>query len=137
MSGPEGVLLGGCLCGDVRYRAARPASPGTLCHCVSCRQASGAPAVAWFTIRREDLIFDKGAVTEFNSSEQVVRGFCGRCGTALTYTHGRYPEYVDVTTASLDHPEAVPPADHTWTSHRISWMEAADTLPEYPRSRHP
>jgi hypothetical protein len=131
---PE-VLPGGCLCGRIRYRAYRPVSEGALCHCISCRRASGAPVVAWFTVRAEDLDFDEGAPTEFRSSEHVVRGFCGDCGTPLTYRHEQHGDYVDVTTASLDDPESMPPADHIWTSDRLRWMADLDRLPEYARTR--
>jgi len=135
MSDTQAILTGGCLCGDIRYRARRPISEGALCHCASCRRASGAPAVAWFTVRTEDLEFDRGAPVEYRSSEHVIRQFCGRCGTPLTYLHEQHPEYVDITTATLDDPESMPPGDHIWTSHRLRWMETLDQLPDYPRTR--
>jgi hypothetical protein len=31
----------------------------------------------------------------------------------------------------------LPPADHTWTSARISWIHLADGLPEFPGARPP
>jgi hypothetical protein len=53
----------------------------------------------------------------------------------LTFTHDRYPTEVDVTTASLDTPENVPPKDHTWTSAMVGWVDRAATLPRYAKSR--
>jgi len=129
------VLDGGCLCGEIRYRARHPVSSGALCHCISCRRAAGAPAVAWFTVKAGDLEILQGNPAVYRSSEHVVRGFCGRCGTPLTYRHEQHPEYVDVTAASLDDPEAMPPSDHIWTSDRLRWMETLDSLPEHPRTR--
>ena len=126
---------GGCLCGEIRYAIGTPVSPGALCHCVSCRRASGAPAVAWVTVREEAFRLEKGTPQEYRSSPQVRRGFCSRCGTPLSYRHEAHPGFVDVTVASLDEPAALPPADHIWTEHRITWMEHLDDLPEYPRTR--
>jgi hypothetical protein len=129
------ALRGGCLCGAVRYAAQGRTSHPTLCHCRSCRRAAGSPAVAWFTVARTGLSFERGAPVRFHSSPHVTRGFCGVCGTPLTYEHEAHPDEVDVTTASLDEPDRVPPADHTWTSERIAWTPLGDALPRLPRSR--
>jgi hypothetical protein len=128
-------IEGGCLCGAVRYRASgEPALP-TLCHCQSCRRAAGAPAVAWVTFSRDDFAFTAGAPARYRSSPPVVRSFCSRCGTSLTYEHEASPQTVDVTTASLDHPERAAPADHTWTSQRLSWWRSEPRWPEFPKAR--
>jgi len=129
------IVEGGCLCGSVRYRASGEASHPTLCHCNSCRRAAGAPVVAWVTFPRAKFAFTKGAPSRHRSSPPVERTFCSNCGTPLTYQHSAYPDEVDVTTASLDDPSAFPPADHTWTSERIAWLELGDRLPRHERSR--
>ena len=129
------VAEGGCLCGAVRYRAAGAGGHPTLCHCRSCRRASGAPVVAWVTFPRAGFAFVRGAPVRHRSSAPVLRSFCGACGTALTYQHDAFPDGVDVTTVSLDDPEPWAPADHTWTSHRLPWLHLGDDLPRFPRSR--
>ena len=40
------MLTGHCCCGYVRYRIDGQPSKQTLCHCATCRRASGAPVVA-------------------------------------------------------------------------------------------
>jgi catechol 2,3-dioxygenase-like lactoylglutathione lyase family enzyme len=126
---------GGCLCGAVRYRATGSASFATLCHCTSCRRASAAPAVAWVTFPHDAFAVTRGEPVRFRSSPPVVRSFCGRCGTPLTYEHESFAGAVDVTTASLDEPERCPPLDHTWVSERLSWWRPEPRWPELPRSR--
>jgi hypothetical protein len=125
---------GGCLCGAVRYRATGAPGLPTLCHCASCRRAAGAPAVAWVTFAPERFAFVRGEPARFRSSPPVVRSFCGRCGTPLTYVHEAFAG-VDVTTGSLDAPERCPPVDHTWTSERLPWWRPEPRWPELPRSR--
>jgi catechol 2,3-dioxygenase-like lactoylglutathione lyase family enzyme len=126
---------GGCLCGAVRYRATGAASFPTLCHCTSCRRAAGAPAVAWVTFPAASFRFTRGEPARFRSSPPVVRSFCARCGTPLTYEHEAFASAVDVTTASFDEPERFPPVDHTWTSERLSWWRPEPRWPELPKSR--
>jgi hypothetical protein len=129
------AVEGGCLCGAVRYRADGPLSDSSYCHCRTCRRASGAPVVAWITVPRARFTITAGAPQHYRSSEQVVRSFCPRCGTALTYATDRAPGAIDVTTASLDEPERFAPEDHVWTSHAIGWLRIDDALPRHAESR--
>ena len=48
---------GGCLCGAIRYRVIAEPIARSICHCLSCRRASGAPSVAWAVFRPEDFRF--------------------------------------------------------------------------------
>lgn len=125
------MLEGGCFCGAVRYVAeGEPFNP-TLCHCADCRRAAGAPCVAWFSVPAAALRFTRGAPRFFASSPKAERGFCAGCGTTLTWRGHATPGEIDVTIASLDDPEAVPPADHTLVRGRLSWMRLDDGLPQH------
>lgn len=128
-------LQGGCFCGAVRYAVTGDIFNSTLCHCSDCRRASGAPAVAWFSARRADFRFIRGEPSRFASSEQVVRGFCPQCGTTLSFEDARWPEELDIASASLDDPERAPPGDHTFVRSRLGWMKTDDGLPAYPTTR--
>ena len=129
------VVEGGCLCGEVRYRASGALRGVTICHCATCRRASGAPLVAWCGFAPGNFTFTSGAATIYKSSPRVERGFCANCGTQLTYRRLDDASFVDVTIASLDDPEAIPPQDHTWVRGRLSWIKLADGLPAYTAQR--
>lgn len=129
------MLEGGCLCGFVRYRVRGRPSHETLCHCSICRRASGAPVVAWFTVRRADLVVVSGEPATFRSSDHGTRTFCPRCGTPLAFRSARLPDEVDVTTCSLDAPERVAPRDHTHAAARLGWLVPGDDLPRHPAER--
>jgi hypothetical protein len=126
---------GGCFCGAVRYLATGTPFNSTLCHCTMCRRASGAPCVAWFSVARAELHMTAGSLAYYDSSPECRRGFCSRCGTQVTFEDKRYPDEVDVTTASLDDPEVLPPGDHTYLQSHVPWLRLADDLPRYLRSR--
>jgi hypothetical protein len=57
-----------------------------------------------------------------------TRSFCPQCGTQ-TFEHADFLEEIDVTTCSLDNPEALPPTDHTYTSSKLGWVQLADDPP--------
>lgn len=128
-------ILGGCLCGAIRWVARTRPTISMVCHCGTCRRAGGAPAVAWLTFATEALVFERGVPTPFCSSPPVTRTFCGSCGTPLTYVHAARPGEVDVTTASLDDPAAFPPTHHAWVDDGIAWAAPQDGLPTYARGR--
>lgn len=128
-------LEGGCLCGATRFRVDGPVRSPCHCHCRSCRLASGAPFVAWATFETARFRLLRGALARHRSSEKVVRGFCGACGTALSYAHADRPDHLDVALAALDEPGAIRPACHIWVSHKLPWIELADGLPQFAEWR--
>jgi hypothetical protein len=130
------VLSGGCYCGAIRYQAGGTPFHESNCHCSICRRTTGAPVVAWFSVRRDEFRFVGGKPAEFQSTEKGTRTFCPRCGTQLTFASSDFPEEIDVTTCSLDDPNLVPPRDNVWTSSRVRWV-VPDGLPAFPEHREP
>ncbi|HLW22758.1 MAG TPA: GFA family protein [Steroidobacteraceae bacterium] len=124
---------GGCLCGAVRYRVRGEPRSSALCHCRSCRRASGAPTVAWVTFARSEFEIVAGAPERFESSPGVLRQFCGRCGSPLTYELVR-EDSIDVTTASLDEPNRFAPSREVWLSHRLEWQPVQPGLAHFEGS---
>jgi hypothetical protein len=124
-------LEGGCLCGAVRYRIAAATRSASVCHCRTCRRAAGAPSVAWATVPFDGFAFTAGAPARFASSPGVTRTHCAACGSSLTFQID--PEAIDVTLASLDDPEALPPTHEIWVSHRIAWQAVDPGRPRHAR----
>jgi len=128
-------VTGGCACGAVRYEAEGVPSNTMVCHCRTCRRVSAAPVVAWVTFEKRRFRIVKGKPAEFHSSPPVRRSFCAACGTPLTYEAENYPDTVDITTCSLDAPDAFPPTHHSWVSHDLAWVKFGDGLPAFPEFR--
>lgn len=133
------MLTGGCFCGSVRYAVDGPVSHETICHCSDCRRAIGATQVPWFTAPIAAFRYTAGTPTAFASSPPVRREFCPSCGTGLTYRHADVAGEVDITIASLDDPNAVPPRDRTEVAEKPAWEVLCDRLPRHWRRRteHP
>ena len=125
------TIDGGCLCRAIRYRISGTPLSSIVCHCATCRRASGAPAVAWLTVDRARFEFLSGSTSFFLSSRDVVRRHCGQCGTPLTYENSSSPNTIDITTASLDDPNACPPTMEVWLEHRLNWQIANRDLGQF------
>jgi hypothetical protein len=130
----EKVATGGCHCGAIRYEVDAPPRRSSLCHCVDCRRAAGAPLVGWIAFAAGDIRVTAGTPRVYASSDHGRRSFCDVCGTGLFYTSDAFlPGIVDVQTATLDDPAAFPPTDHVQLADRIGWMETAHALPGFAR----
>ena len=56
----------------------------------------------------------------YRSSSKVKRGFCGKCGTPLSYQH---PGGVELAIGAFDHPEQLEPqVQVTWVSTYSGWI---------------
>jgi hypothetical protein len=135
MSAEDVAHLGGCLCGHIRYAAGPGAFHETLCHCSICRRSTGAPLVAWFSVPRAAFRFVTGQPTSFQSTSHGTRSFCPHCGTQLTFEDADHPDEIDITSCSLDEPNALPPKDHTHTATQLRWLTLGDDLPKHERAR--
>lgn len=129
------MLSGGCFCGAVRYEAEGAPFHETNCHCEICRRTSGAPMVAWFSVPRSGFRLVSGIPARFPSTATGTRSFCAQCGTQLTFENSDTPDEIDVTIASLDEPDRLPPKDHTYVRSRLRWIRLADQLPQYQKVR--
>ena len=124
---------GGCHCGAVRYEMTAEVAHHALCHCGDCRKASGAPAVAW-AMAATDQVTITGEPLTYASSEHGRRLFCGACGTGLFYTNDVvFPGMIDVQSATLDDPDAIPLQAQIQTAERIGWMGHLGDLPAFER----
>ena len=112
---------GGCFCGAIRYRVAAPPSGQVICHCANCRRAAGAQSVAWVTFPASSVTFARGEPASFRAENGAIWSFCSRCGTTLTYQHHSRLSEIDVTTGSLDDPEAFPPTKGVNLDEKLSW----------------
>ena len=122
---------GHCLCGDVSFTVDGDAINTSFCHCPSCKRAAGATMVAWAMFDDAAVKFAGAPRATYASSEGVARGFCGKCGTTLSFEAGYMPGLIDVTIASFDDPSAFPPSMHIFTRHSEPFMQTDDGLPRF------
>lgn len=63
---PTSPVLGGCLCGAVRYRYDGPVGPATYCHCSDCRRATGSAFNVGVRFEVEKFRVERGRRSEFD-----------------------------------------------------------------------
>lgn len=125
---------GQCHCGAIRYQLSGEPNHVAICHCSDCRRSAGAPMVSWAMFPEAALTVTQGQPKTINSSGTAMRSFCGDCGSGLFYRNAVVlPGIVDVQSATLDDPEALPPGVQIQTAERLRWMTHLHELPAFER----
>jgi len=132
-----GKVEGRCLCGSVVFRYDATPNWTLHCHCESCRRATSSPMTTWVSVPRGAFVVVKGAPRYYRSSPGVKRGFCGNCGSPLTYENESIPDEVHLYAASLSDQGSVVPTGHVHVSAQLSWFEVLDELPRYANDYGP
>ena len=125
---------GQCHCGAIRYQLSGEPNHVAICHCSDCRRSAGAPMVSWAMFPEAALTVTQGQPKTINSSGTAMRSFCGDCGSGLFYRNAvALPGIVDVQSATLDDPDALPPGVQIQTAERLRWMTHLHELPAFER----
>lgn len=115
---PQATHDGGCLCGAVRYRARGPALRTLACHCRFCQRMTGSSfyAESMFPIDAVALTGTLGtyAHRSATSGKAVHVHFCPVCGTTVSLTFERWPEYRAISRGTLDEPDRLEIGSHIW-----------------------
>ncbi len=83
MAQPSPIAAGGCLCGAVRYEAARPLRDVVLCHCSQCRKTHGHIGAYTAVPKSALTLVESRGLKWYRSSDKARRGFCGECGGSV------------------------------------------------------
>ena len=120
---------GGCLCGQVQYRIDTALVDIAHCHCEMCRKSSGGIVTTWVTVPLAAFAWTQSEPRRFASSAHTHRYFCGECGASLALVTQRAPDTIDVTVATLDHPQQHPANRHIWFAGHLPWLHLDEDLP--------
>lgn len=120
------VHTGGCQCGVVRFRVEGALGDASVCHCRMCQKAAGNFYLPLVSVRQATLVWTRGEPKRFQSSNAASRGFCGDCGTPLTY---EAPDGTALTIAAFDRPEGIVPTIQWGIEAKLPYVDHIPQLP--------
>lgn len=127
-------FTGGCLCGEVSYKASGAPKFGGHCHCVDCRKTSGTGHGSHMGMKADDVTIE-GAPKRFDkpadSGNIVSRYFCGTCGGAVYSTNSGMPGMTFLRASSLDDPEIFTANMIVYAKMAPSWDVMDTNLPSF------
>ena len=121
---------GGCQCGAVRFRVDGDLGEASICHCRMCQKATGGFFGPYVSAPADGLVWTRGSPKRFQSSNKVQRGFCGDCGTPLTFEFGD-ASVVGLAIGALDRPGDVRITEQLASSTRVPYFAELPALPEH------
>ncbi|MBM3599332.1 MAG: GFA family protein [Alphaproteobacteria bacterium] len=122
---------GSCLCGAIGFIAAGAPNWVGICHCSTCRRATGGVLMAAAGFSRARVKFSGAPARSYRSSSEVQRKFCGMCGSSLSYENERWPDDIHLMVANFARADLLRPQFHIFAGERLPWLEIVDGLPHY------
>lgn len=130
----QSVLMGGCLCGAVRYRVTGEPKLFYHCHCSRCRKASGTGHASNLFLQPARLEWLAGEehlrAFKLPQAQRFTNQFCTICGGRVP----RQPKDTDTVVlpaGSLDDEPPLMPQARIFVASRASWSCGGEELPGY------
>jgi hypothetical protein len=123
-------IAGGCQCGAVRFRVDGEFGEASICHCRMCQKAMGGFFGPFVGAPDGALVWTRGSRKRFQSSNKVARGFCGDCGTPLTFEYG--DKHIGLAIGALDRPGDVRLSEQLASPARVPYFQELISLPVHP-----
>jgi hypothetical protein len=117
-------LLGGCLCGAVRYSLSGAPVLVHVCHCHDCQSISGSAYSLTVLVPAAALAFT-GPVETFTRTtargREVRHTACAHCRAGLTSNDVARPDFTGLRAGTLDDAGWAVPIAQTFVSSAIPW----------------
>lgn len=137
----KGDLVGGCLCGAVRYtlRDGFRLNP-YACHCTDCQSRTGSAFSEHMLFMLADLELDgeldAGAYDQPSGAHSTIYG-CARCKARIYAVNSAREGMASLRCGTLDASASFIPAAHIWVKSKQPWISlpaGARVMDEQPRT---
>lgn len=129
-------IIGGCLCGHVRYSAAAEPVFVGVCHCKNCQKQTGTAFSVLVGIPNAALSL-RGKVKTFHgtgdSGQPVARTFCPECGSPLFTEASSIPDVVFIKAGTIDDTRWLDPKLHIYCDSKQRWIDIREGDQEFAK----
>lgn len=129
-------IIGGCLCGKVRYRAkGDPAFVG-VCHCTDCQKFTGSAFAVVVGVTKPAVTIE-GKTTTFtkvgDTGKSIRRMFCPECGSSIADEADALPDIVMLSSGTLDDASWVKPAMQIYCDSAQPWVHLEGDMQRFAK----
>jgi hypothetical protein len=133
-------IVGGCLCGAVRFRSTAAPIGARYCWCRDCQHIAGGAATV-NVIFPSDAVTIEGETADYeslaDSGNRMHRRFCPKCGAPLFSQAEARPHLLIIRAGALDDPGIAAPSGSIWVSSAPPWACIDPDLPQFPAQPPP
>lgn len=128
------ILTGGCLCGDLRWKAHAPPHNMGICYCSDCRKASGSGFIPFMNFDASALtITGRWTVHRMTHADgrEAVRNSCVVCGGLVFGGPLGETDSHTIYAGSLDDPAQFKPTMAIYTRDKPDWVDVPAGLRQF------
>ncbi len=135
-------IVGGCLCGSVRYESEAEPVLTVVCHCRNCQKQTSSAFSVNVGLPKGSLRTEGQALAAFEdvvgeSGLPVIRRFCPKCGSAVMNELAATPELEWLKAGTLDDPSWLRPQMNIWCDSAQPWVSIDDAVSAYEKNPPP
>ena len=129
-------IVGGCLCGKVRYSAEGDPVFVGVCHCTDCQKFTGSAFSVVIGVAKPALKLE-GKLARYSktgdSGKSIHRTFCPECGSSVADEADVMPDVVMLGSGTLDDPSWVKPAMQIYCDSAQPWVHLEGEMKRFPK----
>ena len=134
-------LIGGCMCGAIRYTLSIPVTDLRACHCTTCQKGSGTQGSVNAVVPASAFKLTKGTPKRYeslaDSGGKLHRYFCGDCGSPIYSQRAVALDMLVVRAGTFDDSSGMKITANIWTRSARPWAyidPASTQLPGQPNA---
>ena len=117
------IRQGGCLCGAARYEVDITNHETGNCHCSLCQNHTGSAYLTVTCVAVDQFNWISKPTGEYASSPNVIRRFCTKCGTPITWESTDYPNIANFGTGTLEDKSDIVIHHEIYTDNRMNGVQ--------------
>jgi hypothetical protein len=129
------IVVGGCVCGAVRYQVVNLFSRFLLCHCQQCQKLTGSAFAANIFTSPENIQWLSGYenISFYeHQSRDFSKAFCVTCGSALPFVN-RSGKSLIIPAGSLSDKIEKKPDANIFLNEQANWLSAGLAATNFDR----
>jgi hypothetical protein len=130
-------IVGGCMCGAVRYESTTDAVMQASCYCRDCQRSTGGAFAPVLLVPKDAFKLTKGQLKHYevagDSGGKVSRGFCANCGSPIVSLLSGMP-FTAIKVGSLDDPNQFQPTASIFVASAPAWAPHFAGVPTFARN---
>jgi hypothetical protein len=130
------TIIGGCLCGKIRYSAVTDPAIVAVCHCKHCQKQGGTAFSVVVAVPRVSMKLE-GPIKTYHdiggSGQPVERHFCPECGSPITTDATVAPELTFIKAGTLDDTSWLDPKVHIYCDSAQTWTPIPESSQKFAK----
>lgn len=135
------AIVGGCLCGAVRYSSKAQPLMTAVCNCKHCQRQTGTSFSVLVALPKGTLEMTGAQPATYrdtgSSGQPVLRHFCSNCGSPIFSDVAVTPAMDWLKAGTLDDASWLKPQVSIWCESAQPWVKMDDSIACFPQNPPP